>query len=109
MPKHESMKLKKGDTVVVLTGKSNGKQGKIIKIQTKKDRVFVERVNMIKRHQRPSKSNQGGIVEKEASIHISNVALLCPKCAKGVRVGYRFHDDGHKVRVCKHCGEELEA
>lgn len=109
MPKYETSKVKKGDTVVVLSGKSSGRQGKVIKVLPKKDRVLVERVNMIKRHQRPTKTSQGGIVEKEAAIHISNVALYCPKCARGVRVGYKLHDDGAKVRVCKRCGEEFEA
>jgi large subunit ribosomal protein L24 len=109
MPKHEPVKIKKGDTVIVLTGKNADKKGKIIKILTKKDRVLVERVNMIKRHQKPTKNSQGGIVEKEAGIDLSNVALFCTKCNKGIRVGYKMHDDGSKVRICKNCGEELEA
>lgn len=108
MPKHEPIKIKKGDTVVVLTGKNAGKRGKVIKMLTKKDRVLVERVNMIKRHQKPTKNAQGGIMEKEAGIDVSNVALFCTKCNKGVRIGYKMHDDGAKVRVCKSCGEELE-
>jgi len=107
MPKYESMKVKKGDTVVVLSGKSQGRQGKIIRVLAKKDRVYVERVNMIKRHTKPTKNSQGGIVEKEASIHVSNVALYCPKCAKGVRIGYTVHKDGSKVRACKRCGQEF--
>ena len=109
MAKHESIRIKKGDTVVVLAGKNKGKQGQVIRLLNKKDRIFVERVNLVKKHQKPTQTSQGGIVEKEASIHISNVALVCPKCKTGVRVGYKFHDDGKKVRVCVSCGEELDA
>jgi len=106
--RHETGRIKKGDTVVVLTGKNQGKQGNVIRVIHKKDRVLVERVNIIKRHQKASQTSKGGIVEKEASIHASNVALLCPKCKKGVRIGYKHHDDGSKVRVCRRCGEELD-
>lgn len=108
MPKHESAKIKKGDTVIVLNGRNSGKRGKVIRMLNKKDKVIVERVNMIKRHQKPTKAAQGGIVEKEAGIEISNVALFCAKCNKGVRLGYKSHEDGTKVRVCKGCGEEIE-
>jgi large subunit ribosomal protein L24 len=106
--RHETGRIKKGDTVVILGGKSQGKQGKVMKVIHKKDRVLVERVNLIKKHQKPTQTSQGGIVEKEASIHASNVALFCPKCKKGVRIGFKFHDDGAKVRVCRRCGEELD-
>jgi large subunit ribosomal protein L24 len=108
MAKHETSKIRKGDTVVVLAGKDGGRQGQVIRILGKKDRVLVERVNLVKRHTKPTQTSQGGIVEKEASIHTSNVALHCPKCSKGVKVGYKFHDDGAKVRVCRNCGEELD-
>ncbi len=108
MAKHDTGKIKKGDTVTVLTGKNSGKEGQVIRILGKKDRVLVERVNMVKKHQKPTQTSQGGIVEKEASIDASNVALVCPKCKKGSRVGYKFHDDGKKVRVCRRCGEELD-
>ena len=106
--RHETGRIKKGDTVVVLTGKSRGKQGQVMRVIQKKDRVLVERVNIIKKHTKPTQNSQGGIVEKEASIHTSNVALRCPKCKKGVRIGYKYHDDGAKVRVCRRCGEELD-
>ncbi len=109
MAKFETSRIKKGDTVVVLAGKSQGKQGKVLQVLGKKDRVLVERVNMIKRHMKPSQVSQGGIIEKEASIHVSNVAIYCPKCEAGVRVGYKVHEDGQKVRVCKKCGEELDS
>ena len=106
--RYETGRIKKGDTVVVLTGKNKGKQGNVIRVVHKKDRLFVERVNMIKRHTKPKQNTQGGIVEKEASIHTSNVALVCPKCKKGVRIGYKEHEDGAKVRFCRSCGEELD-
>lgn len=108
MEKRALEKIKKGDTVEVLTGKNRGKQGQVLRIQNKKGRVFVERVNMIKRHQKPTQNTQGGIVEKEASIDASNLAPVCSKCKKGVRIGFKVHDDGKKVRVCKKCGEELD-
>jgi large subunit ribosomal protein L24 len=108
MEKRALERVKKGDTVQVLTGKNRGKQGQVMKILTKKGRVLVERVNMIKRHQKPTQNSQGGIVEKEASINASNVAPVCPKCRKGVRIGFTVHGDGKKVRVCKKCGEELD-
>lgn len=108
MEKHALERVKKGDTVEVLAGKSKGKQGQVMRILTKKGRVLVERVNMIKRHQKPTQNTQGGIIEKEASIDASNVAPVCPKCRKGVRIGFKLHDDGKKVRVCRKCGEELD-
>jgi large subunit ribosomal protein L24 len=105
---YETGRIKKGDTVVVLTGKNKGKQGQVMKLNLKKDKLLVERVNIIKKHTKPTQTSQGGIVEKEAGIHLSNVALVCPKCRKGVRIGYKAHEDGTKVRVCKRCGEELD-
>jgi large subunit ribosomal protein L24 len=108
MEKHALERVKKGDTVQVLAGKNKGKQGQVMRILTKKGRVLVERVNMIKKHQKPTQNSQGGIIEKEASINASNVAPVCPKCKKGVRIGFKLHDDGTKVRVCKKCGEELD-
>ncbi len=109
MAKYESTRIKKGDTVVVLAGKNKGKQGQVMQVLGKKNRVLVERVNMVKKHQKPSQISQGGIIEKESSIDISNVALYCPKCGSGVRVGYKIHEDGQKVRYCKKCGEELDS
>ncbi len=108
MARYESSKIKKGDTVEVLCGKNRGKKGKVIKLFKKNDKVLVERVNMVKRHQKPTKTAQGGIIEKESSIHISNIALVCPKCDRGMKVGYKFHAGGEKVRICKNCGEELD-
>ncbi|HWR67893.1 MAG TPA: 50S ribosomal protein L24 [Desulfomonilia bacterium] len=106
--RHETGRVKKGDTVVVLAGKNKGKQGQVIRVIHKKDRILVERVNLIKRHTKPTQTSQGGIVEKEASIHASNVALVCSKCKKAVRIGFKIHEDGAKVRVCRSCGEELD-
>ncbi len=109
MAKYEIMsKIKKGDTVVVLSGKNKGKQGQVIRILGKKNRVLVERVNMVKRHTKPTQTSQGGIIEKEASIHASNIGFNCAKCSTAVKVGYKIHEDGKKVRVCRRCGEELD-
>ncbi|MBN2106894.1 MAG: 50S ribosomal protein L24 [Deltaproteobacteria bacterium] len=101
--------VKKGDTVVVLAGKEKGRSGKIMSVNLKKSRVFVEKINMIKRHSRPSKTApQGGIIEKEGPLHASNVNLLCPKCNKAVRARSRMLEDGKKVRVCAKCSEILD-
>ncbi|MCD4693586.1 MAG: 50S ribosomal protein L24 [Calditrichales bacterium] len=102
------MKIVKNDTVKVLSGKYKGKTSKVLKIFSDTNKVIVEGVNIIKRHTRPSQKNQqGGIVEKEAPIHVSKVILVCNKCNRTTRVGYKFIEDGSKVRVCKHpdCGE----
>jgi len=104
----QGMHIKKGDMVQVVTGKERGKTGKVLSVLQDKDRVFVEKLNMVKKHQRPDARGKGGIVEKEGSIHISNVMLLCNKCNTGVRVGYRILEDGKKVRVCKKCNEILD-
>jgi len=103
-------KLKLSDQVEVIAGKDKGRIGKVIKAFRSDDKVIVEKVNMIKRHTKPSMANQqGGIVEKEAPIDISNLMLVCPKCSKPVRVGIKVMEDGAKVRVCKKCGESVEA
>ena len=102
--------IKSTDKVIVLTGKEKGKIGTVLKINAEKSRVIVEKINMVKRHTKPGgKKAQGGIVEKEASIHISNVMLVCNKCAEPSRIGKRILEDGSKVRVCKKCGELLDA
>ena len=100
--------VKKDDTVVVLTGKDKGKSGKILKVITKKNRVVVEGINMIKKHQKPTQANpEGGIINKEAPIHISNVLLFCPSCGKGVRTRKKIDGD-RKIRVCIKCGNEFD-
>jgi large subunit ribosomal protein L24 len=102
--------IKKNDKVVVLAGKEKGKIGTVLKLEKNMDSAVVEKVNMVKRHTRPGGKNaQGGIVEKEAPIHISNLMLVCSKCAEPSRLGRRILDDGSKVRVCKKCGELLDA
>jgi large subunit ribosomal protein L24 len=100
----------KHDKVIVLAGKEKGKIGNVLKVDSEKGCVVVEKVNMVKRHTRPGgKSAQGGIVEKEAPIHVSNLMVVCSKCAEPARIGKRILEDGSKVRVCKKCGELLEA
>lgn len=102
--------VKKGDTVVVLSGRDKGKSGKVLSVNPGKETVIVEKINFIKRHSRPSqKAPQGGIIEKEGPMYSAKVALFCSKCSKGVRVRHKQLDDGKKVRVCASCGEILEA
>lgn len=110
MRKKKHPSIKKNDKVIVLAGKEKGKIGNVLKVDSEKGCVVVEKVNMVKRHTRPGgKSAQGGIVEKEAPIHVSNLMLVCSKCAEPARIGKRILEDGSKVRVCKKCGELLEA
>ncbi|HDL89839.1 MAG TPA: 50S ribosomal protein L24 [Thermodesulforhabdus norvegica] len=110
VPKYEKkFKIKKDDIVMVIAGKEKGKTGKVLRVIRKKDRVLVERLNMVKRHLRPGPhSQEGGILEREAPIHISNVMLVCPKCSKPTRVGYKILDDGTKHRYCKKCSEVID-
>ena len=103
------MRLKKGDTVKVIAGREKGKTGKIQSKITDKERVIVEKVNLIKKHQKPDAKGKGGIVEKEGPIHVSNVMYLCNKCGTGVRIGYKILEDGKKARVCAKCHEILDA
>ncbi len=103
-------KIKLNDKVEVICGKDRGRVGKVIRVTRNNDRVVVEKINMVKRHTKPNMVNQqGGIIEKEAPIHVSNLMLICPKCAKSVRVGRKVLDDGSRVRICKKCGESVEA
>ena len=100
----------KSDTVKVISGNHKGKVGKVLKVFTDTNRVIVEKVNLVKRHTRPrSQQDQGGIVEKDAPIHVSNVMLVCPKCSKPSRTGVAELSDGRKVRVCRACNEMLAA
>ncbi|HUM18565.1 MAG TPA: 50S ribosomal protein L24 [Candidatus Nitrosotalea sp.] len=101
--------VRKGDTVVVVAGKERGKKGKVLRVIPEKGRVVVERINMIKKHQRPTqKVRQGGIIEREGSIHLSNVMLVDPNSDKPTRVGMRALSDGKKVRVARRSGEMLD-
>ena len=103
-------KLKKDDKVKITTGKDKGKIGKVLRVDRKKERVLIENVNIIKRHQRPSAQNrQGGIIETEAPLNWSNVMLMCNKCVKPVRIKMQQLDDGKKVRVCRKCNEQIDA
>ena len=102
------MKVKKGDLVQVISGKDKGKRGKILRVIPRENKVIVENVNMVKRHQRPTpRLLEGGIVEREAPIYACKVMVVCPSCDKPTRVGYKFVDD-RKVRYCKKCGEIID-
>ena len=104
-----SMNIKKGDTVVVLSGKDKGKEGVVLRALPQKERVVVEKVNVVKKAMRPTQQNpQGGITSIEAPIHVSNVMLLCPECKKSSRVSKRVNEAGKKVRVCKKCGKDID-
>jgi len=103
------MHVKKGDTVIVIAGKDKGKKGRVLAAYPKKERVLVEGINLVKKHTRPSQSNpQGGIVTKEAPIHVSNVALIDPKTGTATRIGYKVLENGKKVRYAKKSGEIID-
>lgn len=103
------MKIKKNDTVLVITGKDRGKKGKVRRALPKDDRVVVEGLNMIKRHSRARRAaRQAGIVELEAPMHVSNVMLICDKCKKPAKVGFKNLEDGRKVRICRACDEPID-
>ena len=97
--------IRRNDTVIVVTGKDNGKKGRVLKVLPEKNRLIVEGINLIKRHTRPNpqKNIKGGIVEREASLHASNVQLVCPECNKMTRIGRKVLNDGRKVRICRKC------
>ncbi|HEX7509212.1 MAG TPA: 50S ribosomal protein L24 [Polyangia bacterium] len=104
------MHVRKGDTVVVIAGKEKGKRGRILRVVTEKERVVVERVNMVKRHTKPTQANpRGGILEKEGTIAISNLALWCGKCAAGRRAKAEIRDGQQKRRTCVKCGSLFES
>ena len=101
------MNIKKNDTVIVLSGKDKGKQGKVLEVQPKTGKVVVEKVNVVSRHTKPRKQGEtGGIVKRETPSRSCKVALFCEKCGKGVRVGYKMDGD-KKVRICRKCGAEI--
>ncbi len=102
--------IKKDDKVKIIAGKDNGKIGKILQVLPDKNRLIVENINMVKRHAKPDMSNrQGGIIEKEAPIHVSNVMLMCNRCVNPTKVSVKILEDGKKVRVCKKCNETIDA
>ncbi len=101
--------IKKDDIVQVTVGKEKGKKGKVLALFPDKGRVTVEKLNMLKKHMKPSNENkQGGILEREGSIHISNLLLVCDKCGKGVRTKHKKLEDGKRVRLCVKCGEVMD-
>lgn len=103
-----TLNVRRGDTVRVIAGKDKGKQGKVLRAFPEKQRVVVEGVNKIKKHTRPSqKQPQGGILEIEGTVHVSNVMLVCPGCGEATRVGH-VREDGVRLRVCKKCGKQVE-
>ena len=105
----KSLHVKKGDTVIVIAGSEKGNKGKVLKALPDSNRVLVERLNLIKRHQKPSQKNPtGGIVEKEAAIHASNVKLVCPECSKPTVAKRHVLEDGKVMRRCAECGETFE-
>jgi len=102
------MKIRKGDRVVVLSGKDRGREGTVTFAYPDKGRVIVDGTNVVKKHQKPTKqTQQGGIIDKEMPVDVSNVAILCPACGKPTRAGYRFEPDGTKVRICRKCEGDL--
>ena len=102
------MKIKKGDRVQVIAGRSKGKVGDVLRVLPSENRVVVSGVNMIKRHTKPSRSGDGGIIEREAAIHVSNVAVLDPKTDQPTKVGFKFLQDGRKVRFARGSGETID-
>lgn len=101
-------KIRREDTVLVIKGKERGKTGVIRQMIPHKRRVIVTGVNMVKRHMRPRAERPGGIIEREGSIHVSNVMIICKSCNKPTRVGFRFRENGSKVRFCRHCNQPLD-
>lgn len=102
-----SLKIKKGDNVVVIAGRDKGKRGEVIEVRPKESRALVRGVNMVRRHQRQSASEEGGIISKEGPIHISNLAIEDPRDNKPARIGFKVLEDGQKVRVAKRSGEQI--
>jgi large subunit ribosomal protein L24 len=106
------MKIHKGDQVKVVTGKESGKTGKVLRVDTESHRVVIERLNMVKKHTKPNpkKNPQGGVIEREAAIDVSNVMLVCPACGQPTRVGFRLLEDGGKIRTCRraNCGKDID-
>jgi large subunit ribosomal protein L24 len=98
--------IKKNDLVMVIHGREKGKSGRVLRVLPEKEKILIEKINFVKRHSRPhGQQRRGGIIEKEAPLHISNVMLLCEKCNKPVRIGHRVVEGGKKVRACRKCGE----
>ncbi len=103
-----TIRIRKGDEVIVISGRDTGKKGSVLKVDPKRARVLVQGVNMVKRHTRPSTAGPGGVIEKEAALHVSNVALIDPKLDKPTRIGMRVLENGRKVRYAKRSGEVID-
>nr|HID59240.1 50S ribosomal protein L24 [Desulfobacterales bacterium] len=110
MAKSAKCRIKKDDKVIVIAGKEKGKIGKVLKVLRKKESVIIENVNFVKRHTKPGRQrSQGGIIEKEAPVHWSNVMLMCNKCINPIRIKMKILEDGRKVRFCYKCGEVIDS
>ena len=105
----QQFRIKKGDTVCVITGKDKGKSGQVLKVNRQDSRLFVQGINLVKKHQKQTVAQEGGVIQKEASIHVSNVAHVDPASKKPTRIGMKFLKDGRKVRVAKRSGETIES
>ena len=101
-------RIRKDDMVIVIAGRERGKTGKVLRLMHDTNRVVVERINLVKRHTKPRGTQQGGIIEKEAPLHLSNVQPVCPRCDKPARVGTKRLEDGGAVRICRRCGEQID-
>ena len=101
-------RVRKNDMVMVIAGRERGKTGKVLRLLPKADRVVIERINLVKRHTKPRGTQTGGILEKEAPLHLSNVQPVCSRCDKPARVGTKRLHDGRGVRVCRRCGEQMD-
>ena len=100
--------VKTGDTVVVLSGKDKGKQGKVLAVSPKEGKVIVEKINMVSKHVKPRKMGEpGGIIKAEGAMYACKVQLVCPRCKKPTRIGHKLFEDGKKARICVKCGEEI--
>jgi len=103
------LRIKKNDTVFITTGKEKGKSGRVLSFSSSKDRVLIEKINIVKKHMKPTrKYTQGGIIEREATVHVSNVMLVCPKCNKPTRIRTTVLQDDRKVRMCRKCNEVMD-
>jgi len=108
MSTNVNYRIRSGDEVVVITGRDKGARGNVTRVLPEKGKIIVAKVNMVKRHTKPTQNSSGGIVEREAPLEISNVQFVCPKCDTGVRLGAKTLEDGRKVRTCRKCGEVLD-
>jgi large subunit ribosomal protein L24 len=105
----QSVHVRRGDTVAVIAGRDRGKRGKVLRVLPEQGRVVVEKINLMKKHQRPTqKLRQGGIIEREGALALSNVLVVCGRCDRPARTGTRILGDGRKTRVCRRCGESVE-